>query len=103
MNTTHCYELSLSPVSEGAVAEIPLKNGKVYTVFRGQLAKWEKAFPLIDVEATLRKIEVWNESNPSRRKTETGVLRHITSWLSRENDKPQPIHSGDHMQNNCFL
>ena len=35
----------------------------------------------------LRKMIGWLEANPKKRKTKQGVLRFVTAWLAREQDK----------------
>jgi hypothetical protein len=37
-----------------------------------------------DIEQTLREIRAWNFANPKRRKTKSGVMRHVTAWMAKE-------------------
>jgi hypothetical protein len=46
-----------------------------------------RCFPAVDVDQTLREIRAWNVANPSRRKTATGVRKHITAWFQREQNR----------------
>lgn len=48
-----------------------------------QWARWEKAYPKIDVDAELAKAEIWYIANPKRRKKNHG--RFITNWLAKAN------------------
>lgn len=42
---------------------------------------WEVAFPTLDIDAELTRIELWYDQNPRKRKRD--VKRFITGWLSR--------------------
>jgi hypothetical protein len=66
-------------------------HGWEYGVSTGQLTEWTVLYPGLDVQRVLLIIRDWNLRNPSRRKTYPdktgGVLDHIHSWLSREQNK----------------
>lgn len=71
---------------------IPLvnKNNGVpieYPILKSKVVEWKDSYPGIDVEQELRKVRQWNKDNSTRRKTKTGILRHINSWLGRAQDK----------------
>lgn len=51
------------------------------------ISTWEETFPAIDVRACLKRIKLWNEDNPTKRKTKTGIKRHISAWLEKEQNK----------------
>jgi hypothetical protein len=52
------------------------------------LEKYKQAYPDVDVEGEIRRIEVWAITQPkSRWKKDWG--RFITRWLSREQDKAE--------------
>ena len=55
----------------------------------------------------LRNIRAWSLANPTRRKTHSGILRHINAWLtkaqnqggslsSKNNFSPQVNHINEH-------
>jgi DNA-binding MarR family transcriptional regulator len=51
-------------------------------------ARWEQAFPGVDIDAELVKAEAWYQANPRRRKKNTD--RFITNWLaSASKDRQQ--------------
>ena len=50
------------------------------------MTAWSEAFPEIDVEQELKKIQQWNQANKQKRKTRKGMPRHIVSWLTRASD-----------------
>lgn len=62
-----------------------------------QMDEWEQAFPKLDIDGELTRIELWYQANPKKHKRD--IKRFITNWLSRTfNDlrkpkvfvKPQP-------------
>jgi hypothetical protein len=70
----------------GAPPPIPIKGGE-YTVTNGTLQRYIDNYPHIDVPKELAKIAEWNRVNARRRKTKSGIPRHITSWLAKEEDR----------------
>ena len=77
---------NLTPVVE----KIPVVGGVEFEVHADEVAEWERLFPAVDVPQTLREIRAWNLANPIRQKTPKGVIRHITQWLAKEQNKPEP-------------
>lgn len=75
------------PVSAPPVISLPLNDGTEYGVSPGQLLELQNLYPAVDVMQQLRNMLGWLNSNPSRRKTKRGILRFITSWLSKEQDR----------------
>lgn len=45
------------------------------------IEKWRYAYPGVDIEGELRKMEVWLEANPLRRKK--NMKRFIVNWLAK--------------------
>lgn len=71
--------------------QIPLKNNSAFDVQENVIEEYQKAYPFVDVKEELRKIYIWNYSNPSKRKTARGILRHINTWLNKENQKQKSV------------
>ena len=69
------------------VISLTLNDGTVYTVSEEQCQEWAGLYPAVDVIQQLRNMKGWLDSNPDRRKTRRGILRFITGWLSREQDR----------------
>lgn len=46
-----------------------------------QMAEWEEAFPGLDIDGELTRIELWYKTNPKKHKRD--IRRFITSWLAR--------------------
>lgn len=65
-----------------------LLNDKTeYPVYPDQVREWAALYPAVNVEQELRNMLGWCKANPSKRKTASGILRFITSWLAREQNK----------------
>ena len=60
------------------------KGPSEWTLTQEDYDEYVKAFPHLDIDASLRKAVVWIKTNPPRRKTARGMLAFLTSWLSRE-------------------
>lgn len=85
---------SSGPPSDAPLFEIPLKGKhQSHQVYQGDIEKWQDLFPACDVPAWIKYIAEWNGNNPTRRKTKSGILNHITSWLGREQNRNGGIFS----------
>ena len=69
------------------VALMPLVDGTDYPITDEQVGEWRLTYPAVDVLQQVREMRQWCIANKSNRKTKTGVLRFITSWLGREQDR----------------
>lgn len=78
---------ALSAVNGDAVAFIPLNDGKEFGVSKALAAELQKLYPAVDVPQTLNEIRGWNLANPARRKTQRGIVAHLNSWMSREQNR----------------
>lgn len=68
-------------------AELPLNDKSRFAVTAEQAAEWAALYPAVDVMQELRKMRGWLDANPSRRKTRAGILRFVTGWLAKEQDR----------------
>lgn len=66
---------------------LPLNNGTDYPVSVEQCHEWAGLYPAVDVMQQLRAMKGWLNSNPTKRKTQGGILRFINSWLAKEQDR----------------
>lgn len=64
-----------------------LNDGTEYPVTVEQCREFQKLYPAVDVEQQLRNMRGWLLANPAKRKTRRGILRFITTWLSKEQDR----------------
>lgn len=76
-----------SPPSPPPVIGLPLNDGTEYGVTEEQCQEWAELYPSVDVPQQLRNMRGWLSSNKERRKTKRGIVRFITGWLSREQDR----------------
>ncbi len=66
---------------------LPLNDGTAYPIPTEQCRKWAELYPAVDIMQELRKMLGWLDANPGKRKTRRGILRFVTGWLAREQDK----------------
>lgn len=78
-------------LTEPVFIELPLTGSKSHPVAASRLPYYQNLYPAVDVEAELRKMVGWLNSNPSRRKTARGIEAFINSWLSRAQDSGSRI------------
>lgn len=69
---------------------LTLNTGEEFPIYENQIAEWGTLFPAVDVRQELRAMRAWCISNPRNRKTRTGILKFVTSWLSRSQNKAKP-------------
>lgn len=72
-----------APASPSFIS-IPLNDKTEADITETMIAEWELLYPLCDIKQTLREIRGWNLANPTKRKTKSGILRHINQWLAKE-------------------
>lgn len=72
-----------SQAETSPVMELPLLGGESFAVGQGDVEEWQSAYPSVSVMQELRKMRVWLDANPGRRKKPAGVKRFITGWLSK--------------------
>ena len=66
---------------------LPLADGTFYEAPVTKLQKWGEAFPAVDITGELKKMYLWLDSNPTRKKTRRGIERFIYNWLERTQNK----------------
>ena len=66
-----------------------LKDGRDFQPDITAIRAFMKAYPKLDLDAELAKMDCWCLANPGKRKTASGALRFINSWLSRA--APTPV------------
>lgn len=77
------------PVSLADVEAIPLDDGTEWKPTTDEYNEWCRIYPNLDVKQKIAEMRSWCNSNPTKRKTKTGVKRFVNSWLSRDNEKRQ--------------
>ena len=66
---------------------LQLNDKSEFPICDHHLKKWEGLYPAVDIEQELRNMVGWLDSHPTRRKTKSGILKFINSWLSKEQDQ----------------
>ncbi|UYO61845.1 phage replisome organizer N-terminal domain-containing protein [Acetobacterium wieringae] len=69
------------------IIALPLVDKTEYVITDKQVNNWHELYPAVDVLQELRKMRGWLEANSKRGKTRNGILRFITGWLAKEQDK----------------
>lgn len=85
-NDTSCAEDG-DAASPPPVIALPLNDKTDYEVSEQELGEWSELYPAVDVMQELRSMKGWLNSNPTKRKTRSGIKRFINSWLAREQNK----------------
>lgn len=80
-----------SDESLDAAIKIPLVDKSDFPITAKQIQDWQTDFPGIDVAQELRNCRQWNIANPKNRKTKSGVMKHITSWLTKAQNRARPM------------
>lgn len=79
--------LKATPQNSKPLLGILLKTGDEFYIYNSDIAQWKETFPNVNIMQELREIRQWNIDNPGKRKTKAGIRRHISGWLSDEQDK----------------
>lgn len=69
------------------VIKLLLSNGDFYPIYEEDVAMWQDGYPAVDITAELKKMNLWFDANPKKRKTQRGIRSCINSWMSRCQDK----------------
>jgi len=67
------------------IGPVPLKNNRNFLIPKLDISRWQNTYYYIDVISSLKELVEWNISNPTKRKTPGGIMKHITGWLAKEN------------------
>lgn len=92
-NTSSSNEEDVGPTA----ITIPLNTGKEHPIPVSAVQEFESLYPAVDVMQQLRSMRAWCMSNPTKRKTKSGVMKFINAWLSKEQDKGG-VSRGTHQQ-----
>jgi hypothetical protein len=68
--------------SSPVVLTLLLNDGSEYGVTEEVVGEFKNLYQGVDVDQELRTMKGWCFSNPKKRKTRTGILRFINSWLA---------------------
>ncbi len=111
-NTSLCSEPSADGESsepqtakEKPIILLLLNTKEEYPIYQADVDEWSELYPSVDVMQQLRNMKGWLNSNPTKRKTKKGILRFITGWLQKEQNRGgnMPVNSqtyGSQMSDN---
>lgn len=85
--TEVCGELPSSPPP---AAVLPLVDGSDFPIAQRTVDELSELYPAVDVDQQLRNMRGWLLANPKNRKTKSGIMRFVNSWLSREQNQARP-------------
>lgn len=88
--TEFCGELPSSPPP---AAVLPLVDGTDFEISVETATELSGLYPAVDVEQQLRSMRGWLLANPKNKKTKSGIMRFVNSWLSREQNSARPASS----------
>ncbi|WP_231895572.1 hypothetical protein [Halodesulfovibrio spirochaetisodalis] len=91
-------EQSTPLIQQTLICTLPLNDGSAFEVTQEFVAELAPLYPNVDVSQALRAMKGWLIGNQTRRKTRRGIKAFITSWLSREQDKPRAAAVPQHGQ-----
>lgn len=66
-----------------AVIGLPLNTGEDFPITAAQVREFSRLYPAADVAQELRGMRAWCITNPTQRKTRSGVMRFVNTWLSK--------------------
>lgn len=78
-----------APPSSPPAIGLPLNDGSDFPVTTEQVAEFADLYPAVDVMQELRNMRAWSITNPTKRKTKSGVMRFVNGWLAKEQDSPK--------------
>lgn len=69
---------------EAVFINIPLKDGKVYSVTYAFMDEMKELYPDVDIPQCFRNMVGWTKSKPDRMKTQRGIKSFINNWLQKD-------------------
>lgn len=84
-----CAELPSS--STPPAITLPLADDSEFPILYSLVVDLSGLYPAVDVMQQLRNMRGWLLSNPKNRKTKSGIMRFVNSWLAREQNSARPV------------
>lgn len=82
------------PCNRQPIITLTLNDKTDFAIYQEQIDTWHELYAAVDIMQELKKMKGWLNSNPKKRKTKSGILRFVNSWLAKEQDR-----GGKHGQN----
>lgn len=74
-------------VDSPTVISLILNDGSLYPITQYVIDQLKPLYPAVDIEAELKKMAGWLLGNSVNRKTQKGIMRFVTNWLSKAQDR----------------
>lgn len=87
IGNTSCAESTELPTAQPPVITLVLNDKSEYGITQNDIDEYLVLYPAVDVMQELRNMKGWCMSNPTRRKTKSGIKRFITNWLSKSQNR----------------
>ncbi len=89
-NNIDCSDVSEVSSTSPTVISFPTNKKDVFfNVTEEHVKQFQDCYQAVDITYELKKMKLWLESNPRKRKTKNGMMNFINSWLGRAQDRPQ--------------
>ena len=76
------------PAPSPVVCVFPLARiGDEFSVTQEMIDEWQESFPGVNIASEIKVCLQWNRDNPKKRKTYSGIKKHISGWMARKQDK----------------
>ncbi len=69
---------------EASQKEIEFRNGRFEGISESQMQAWKRAYPEINIDASLAQFEVYLQMNPKSINSTTPWVVRINSWISKQ-------------------
>ena len=84
-----CSEPEVSDPQDLVLFKLPLnKSGSFYSVTQTEVNEKKELYQAVDVEQEYRIMLDWLNSNPMKRKTQSGIKSFISRWLAKSQNNP---------------
>lgn len=80
--------------ANSCVIGLPLIDGSEFPITASQVEEFSRLYPAVDVNQGLRAMRGWLIGNPKNKKTKGGVMRFVTGWLGKEQNRARSATSG---------
>ena len=67
--------------------QMPLIGGKTYGITEDFIKEMQELYRAVNVDLEIRRMIGWCKGNSDKLKTSRGIMRFITNWLSKAQDK----------------
>lgn len=84
------------------IISIPLNDKTEFDITDNMYKEFCDLYPSVDIMRELRGMRAWSISNPKKKKTRSGVMRFINSWLSKAQDNGGNYNNNRSAQSNAL-